>query len=205
MTLTNIPILQRTSHMEPQKLAVVGVTLVVVTVGLLIGAAFMTFPTGDAGGGNDPLTRYTTNQDLLELALSAPSGWSFEMSDDTTLLLSDLRGQVVLVDLMATWCSTCKIQDEFLETVNENLAGTVVVLSLSGDLGYDNTASMAKHVIDYGLSWAHGLDTDYSFSNYFNVGAFPSMVLIDADGVFRYFHVGLWSTASITDTIASIL
>ncbi len=197
--------------MEPQKLAIVGVTLVVMTVGLLIGASFITFPTGDADGRHDPLTKYSTDRDLLELALSAPTDWSFEMSDDTTLLLSDLHGQVVLVDLMATWCSTCKIQNEYLATVSENLASFVVVLSLSVDIESpenpvgDTTAMMAQYMIDYGLSWAHGLDTGYSFADYFNVGVIPSMVLIDADGVFRYLHVGLWSTASITDSIASIL
>lgn len=198
--------------MEPQKLAVVGVTLVVVTVGLLIGAAFITFPTGDAGGGDDPLTKYSTDRDLLELGLSTPTDWSFEMSDDTTLLLSDLRGQVVLVDLMATWCETCKIQNGYLEAINENLAGTVTVISLSVDIYHpldnqfgDTVPMMAQYMIDEGTSWAHGLDTGYSFNDYFNVGFIPSMVLIDADGVFRFFHVSLWSTASITDAIASIL
>ncbi len=191
--------------MEPQKLAIVGVTLVVMTVGLLIGAAFITFPTSDAGGVDDPLTKYTTDRDLLELALPAPSDWSFEMSDGTTLLLSDLRGQVVLVDLMATWCSTCKIQNEFLATVNENLASVAVVLSLSVDLGYDSIPSMAQYMVDEGVTWAHGLDTGYSFNNYFNVVSIPSMVLIDADGIFRYFHIGLWSAASISDIIATIL
>ena len=188
--------------MEPQKLAITGVTLVIVTVGLLIGASFMTFPTGD--GVDDPPTKYTTDRDLMELALSAPTDWSFDMSDDTTLLLSDLRGQVVLVDLMATWCSTCKTQNEFLETVSENLAGTVVVISLTVD-NSETTAMMAQYMIDEGVTWAHGVDTGSSFDNYFNINSIPTMVLIDADGVFRYLHIGLWSTVSITDTVASIL
>lgn len=191
--------------MEPEKMAIVGVTLVIVTVGLLIGTSFMIFPAGNPDDGDTPLTKYTTDRDLLELGLSAPSDWSFEMSDGTTLLLSDLEGQVVLVDLMATWCGTCKIQDGYLETVSENLAGSVVVISLSVDIDYDDTLSMAQHIVTYGLSWAHGLDTGNSFKNYFNVGNVPSMVLIDSNGMFRYFHIGLWSTASLTDTIALIL
>ncbi|MHA2222283.1 MAG: thioredoxin domain-containing protein [Candidatus Thorarchaeota archaeon] len=119
--------------MEPQRLAFVGITLTIVTVGLLIGASFMTFPPDDGG---TPLTRYTTDTDLLDLGLSVPSAWSFEMSDGSTLELSDLSGQVVLVDLMATWCSTCKIQNGYLQTISEDLAGSITVISLSVDV-YD--------------------------------------------------------------------
>ena len=64
---------------------------------------------------------------------------------------------------------------------------------------------MAQYMIAEGTTWTHGLDTSYSFKNYFNVGTIPSMVLIDADGMFRFFHVGLWGVASLTDRIASIL
>ena len=86
--------------MEPEKMAVVGVMLVVLVVGLTIGVSFLTFPTG-GNGGHEQLTRTTQDTDLLELALEAPD-WSFEMSDDSTITLSDLEGQVVLIDLMAT-------------------------------------------------------------------------------------------------------
>ncbi|MHA1965826.1 MAG: TlpA family protein disulfide reductase [Candidatus Thorarchaeota archaeon] len=197
--------------MEPQKLAVVSITLIVVVVGMFVGVSFLTFPPDDDGGHNQ-LTRTTQDTDLLELGLEVPDTWEFEMSDNTTLLLSDLRGQVVLVDLMTTWCETCKEQNSILETINENLAGTVIIISLSVDVYNsvtnptgDTALMMAQYMIDEGTTWAHGLDTDYSFKNYFNIGFIPSMVLIDADGVFRYFHVSLWNAASLTDTISSIL
>ncbi|MFX1483763.1 MAG: TlpA family protein disulfide reductase [Promethearchaeota archaeon] len=187
--------------MDPKKIAIVGMTLVMVTLGLYIGASYLTFPSGN----DEPLTRYSTDRDLLSLNLSAPDNWSFQLANESTLLLSDLRGEVVLVDLMATWCSACESQNTELKTINEEFAGTVVILSLSVDLSSDTTALMANYSDVQGVSWAHGLDTDYSFKNYFHVVSIPSMVLIDADGVFRYFHIGLWSAASIADTIASIL
>jgi hypothetical protein len=65
--------------MEPEKMAVVGVTLVVVVVGLVIGVSFLTFPT-DNNSGHNQLTRTTQDTDLLELELEAPD-WTFEMSD----------------------------------------------------------------------------------------------------------------------------
>ncbi|MHA2383668.1 MAG: TlpA family protein disulfide reductase [Candidatus Thorarchaeota archaeon] len=189
--------------MEPEKMAIVAVTITMVTVGLLIGATFLTFDTGDNGGEHTPLTRYTTDRDLAELDLS-PDGWSFEMSDGSTLQLSDLLGQVVVVDLMATWCSTCNIQNGYLEEISVNLAGTAVVVSLTVDSS-ETVSMMADYKSNKGLDWDHGVDTGRSFKDFFNVVNVPTIVLIDADGVFRYLHIGLWSTTSLTDTIATIL
>ncbi|MFW9787689.1 MAG: TlpA family protein disulfide reductase [Candidatus Thorarchaeota archaeon] len=188
--------------MAPEKMAVVGVTLIVIVVGLVVGASFLTNPTGGDGGHNQ-LTKTTQDTDLLELGLEAPSDWVFEMSDGSTLALSDLEGQVVLVDLMATWCSSCAVQNGYLEMIVGDLSSTVVVVSLTVDT--DETVSMmADYKSTKGLDWDHGVD-DGRFLNYFSIVSIPSMVLIDADGFFRYFHVGLWTDAAISSTIASIL
>jgi thiol-disulfide isomerase/thioredoxin len=191
------PIVRGPYTMQPGKLAVVGVTMVIVVVGIVVGASFLTFPEAI------PLTKTTTDRDLLALGLEVPSNWEFEMSDNSTLTLSSLRGQVVLVDLMATWCSTCSSENGYLQTIADNMAGTVVVVSLTVDTS-ETPSMMALYKSSQGLSWAHGVD-DKQFMNYFAVTSIPSMVLIDSNGVFRYFHVGLWSDASISTRVTSIL
>jgi thiol-disulfide isomerase/thioredoxin len=206
--------------MERQRLALAGITLVLVTVGLFIGATLELTPPndpqdGDLGddpvdpGGMDPdpseptITRYTADTDLLELDLEAPASWSFEMSDNTTLVLGDLRGQVVLVDLMTTWCSTCKTQNLFLEVVNEDLAGILVIVSLTVD-ALETKEDMANYVSFFGHDWAHGVDTDDKFEDYFDVTTIPTMILIDGNGIFRWLHRSYWSIESITETVLSI-
>lgn len=181
--------------MGPKKIAIVGVTVVLVVVGLVIGSSFLLFP-------NSELTRTTQDRDLLDLGLEVPSNWEFEMSNGSTLSLGELQGQVVLVDLMATWCSACSTENGYLQTVAEDLAGTLTIVSLTVDS--DETPSlMADYKSDHGLSWAHGVDNG-QFMNYFSISSIPSMVLIDANGIFRYFHIGLWSDASISARVASI-
>ncbi len=190
------------TYMEPEKLAVVGVTVAVVVVGLLVGVSFLTFPSSNNGGDNQ-LTRTTQDTDLLELELEVPSTWKFEMSDGSTLSLNDLEGLVVLVDLMATWCTSCETQNGYLETIYNDLSGIVVIVSLTVDS--DETTSMiADYKSSKGLPWAHGLD-NRQFLNYFSISAVPSMILIDADGFFRYFHVGLWTDASISSKVGTII
>jgi thiol-disulfide isomerase/thioredoxin len=188
------------SAMEPEKLAIVGITIVVVVVGLVIGVSFLTFPVDN--GEDNQLTRTTPDTDLLELGLEVPANWEFELSDGGTLSLSDLEGQIVIVDLMATWCSSCATQNSYLKTVHEELAGTVIVISLTIDTS-ETASMMAEYKSSKDLPWDHGVDNRH-FLDYFSISAVPSLILIDADGFFRYFHVGLWTVASMTDKIVSI-
>ncbi|MHA3963297.1 MAG: TlpA family protein disulfide reductase [Candidatus Thorarchaeota archaeon SMTZ1-45] len=104
---------------------------------------------------------------------------------------------------MTTWCSTCTTQNGYLETVHNSLAGTVVIISLTVDSS-ETTSMMADYKSSRDLPWAHGVD-NRQFLNYFSISSVPSMVLIDSDGFFRYFHVGLWSAVSISDTVGLIL
>jgi thiol-disulfide isomerase/thioredoxin len=188
--------------MEPEKMAVAGVVIAIVVVGLALGVSVLGFQTNDNGGTG--LTGITTDTDLLELGLQVPDNWEFDLSDGTTLKLSDLEGKVILVDLMATWCSTCAAQNSYLESAHESLSGPLVILSLTVDHS-ETIAMMADYKADRGLSWDHGLDTGQSFTNYFKVTTVPTLVLIDGDGYFRYVHVGTWSEVVISDKVMSIV
>ena len=186
--------------MEPERMAIAGVIIIVVVVGLTIGVSVIAFqePVNDPG-----LTGIEYDTDLLELGLQVPSDWEFEMSDGTTISLSDFSGKAILVDLMATWCSTCTIQNGYLETAYTTLSGPLVIISLTVDRS-ETAPMMADYKSDRGLSWAHGLDSGSVFTNYFRVTTVPTLVLIDGDGYFRYVHVGTWSEAVIADKVTSL-
>ncbi len=190
--------------MEPEKMAVTGIIIVVVVLGLTLGVSMLTFQAPEGSGNATTLSGIVADKDLLELGLQVPTDWSFAMADGSTLSIGDLSGQIILVDLMATWCSSCSTQNAYLETVYSTLAGSLVILSLSVD--DSETATMLD---DYqstnGLPWDHGLDTGGSFTNYFQVTNVPTLILVDGDGYFRYMHIGLWSDVVITDKVASIM
>lgn len=188
--------------MEPEKMAITGVVLVVVVLGLTLGISVLAFqvPTGDGS----TLTDIVPDKDLLDLGLEVPENWAFDLADGTTQSLSDLSGKVILVDLMATWCSSCATQNAYLETVYETFGSSVVILSLTIDRS-ETISMMADYQSDKGLPWDHGLDNGASFTNYFKVTSVPTLVLIDGDGYFRYVHIGTWSDIVLTDKIASMM
>ncbi|PNX52760.1 MAG: hypothetical protein BV458_07920 [Thermoplasmata archaeon M9B2D] len=190
--------------MEPGKLAMVGLTVAIVIIGLTVGVSLFAFQTSGNSDTDSHLTGITTDRDLLELGLQVPDSWSFAMSDGTTLNLDDLSGEIILVDLMATWCSSCVIQNSDLETVYESLAGSLVIISLSVDVS-ETTSMLNDYKTTKGLPWDHGLDSNSAFTIYFGVTNIPSLVLIDGDGYFRFYHIGTWSAASISDRVESIM
>lgn len=189
--------------MEPEKMAITGVVLVVVVVGLVIGVSVFAFESPDSPGDHSTVTGITPDTDLLDLGLQVPSNWEFDMADGTTLAMSDLDGKIILVDLMATWCTYCITQNSILQSVYDTMAGPLEILSLTIDRS-ESVGMMADYQSDKGLPWDHGLDSGASFTNYFSVTSVPTLVLIDSDGYFRYVHQGVWTEAVIADKIASL-
>ncbi|MCK4568374.1 MAG: TlpA family protein disulfide reductase [Candidatus Thorarchaeota archaeon] len=189
--------------MEPEKMVITGIILVVVVLGLTLGVSVLTFQAPEGSSNDTTLTGIVADRDLLELGLQIPTDWTFEMADGTTLSISELSGKIILVDLMTTLCGACSTQNAYLETVYDNLAGSLVILSLSVDSS-ETAAMMDDYQSTNGLSWDHGLD-EAKFTNYFQVTSIPTLILIDSDGYFRYMHIGLWSDVVITDKVASIM
>jgi thiol-disulfide isomerase/thioredoxin len=176
-----------------------------VVVGIVVGVAFLTFDPGPNGGSNTTppaLTTIVPNRDLLSLELQAPN-WELEMSDGETLKLDELRGRLVIVDLMATWCGPCETQVEFLKEIYSDYGSAIWIISLTVDLS-ETAQMMADYKEDHETEWQHGLDTDGVFGSYFSVNSIPTLVIIDSDGYFRWMHEGVWDTDSMRSTISSM-
>ncbi|MHA1960601.1 MAG: TlpA family protein disulfide reductase [Candidatus Thorarchaeota archaeon] len=191
--------------MQSEKMLIVGFMVVLVSLGVLVGAAFLTFTPAGNGNGVTTTTPPSTiyeDTDLLSLDIHVPD-WNFLMSDDELISIQDYEGQFVIVDLMATWCTTCALQNGNFETLYENLAGSIEILSLTVEVA-DTVAMMADYKSTKGLDWPHGLDTNARFSNYFSVSLIPTIVIIDDTGQFRWMHVGIWSVDDMTQTLLSL-
>jgi cytochrome c-type biogenesis protein len=99
--------------------------------------------------------------------------------DGAAFSLSDFRGKVVLLDLMATWCPVCK--EEMPELVQLHEARPeVVIITISVDP--TETDEMLREFKEtYGADWLFARDTDHIWTNYRNL-ALPTFVVIDPGG-----------------------
>ena len=135
-----------TESSSPKKLSTV-LPLIIAGVGLvLLGvAAFALLPRPDSQGST---TEYSTIP--LEVNYAAPD-LSLTALDGTPTSLADYRGQVVLVNLWATWCPPCKAEMPTLQSFYDKYQadGFAVVAINDGD----PTADVAQFVKDYALTF----------------------------------------------------
>ena len=103
--------------------------------------------------------------------------------------LADYRGQVVLVNLWATWCPPCKAEMPALETFyrKHKDSGFAIVAINDGD----PTPDVKKFVEDYGLTFPVWLDPTYiATEKAFKTLNLPSSFVVNRDGTVVLSWVG---------------
>ncbi|MEH6550903.1 MAG: DsbE family thiol:disulfide interchange protein [Pseudomonadales bacterium] len=119
-----------------------------------------------------------------------------ELKDGRMLSVADLKGEVALVNVWATWCVSCRVEHPQLL----NLARQGVVIY---GVNYKDERSSA-------LAWLARLDDPYKLNISdddgrlgLDLGVYgaPETYLIDALGVIRYKHVGVVDERVWTDIL----
>ena len=122
--------------------------------------------------------------DKLAPGKIAPDFEELRTDRETTMKLSDLRGQVVLLDFWASWCGPCRRENPTVVKLYEKYKEDgFTVMSVSLDKSKDNWLAAIKkdnlswpnHVSDLN-QWASKAAKQYG------VSGIPFTVLIDRDG-----------------------
>jgi cytochrome c-type biogenesis protein len=98
-----------------------------------------------------------------------------------TLSLSDLRGQVVLINFWGTWCGPCRREMPELQSLYEEHAEDG--LTMLGLAVRDTSDAVADFREEYGLSFTLALDEGESISEQYAIPGQPSTLVLDANGV----------------------
>lgn len=103
--------------------------------------------------------------------------------------LADYRGQVVLVNLWATWCPPCKEEMPTLQAFYDKYkdSGFIIIAINDGDPAPD----VLQFVEDYALTFPVWLDPTYvATEEAFHTLNLPSSFVIDRDGTIQLTWVG---------------
>lgn len=123
-----------------------------------------------------------------------------ESLDGGRVRLSDLRGQVVVLNVWASWCPPCRAEMPALQALHEQRGGDgVVVLGVNSTI-QDSEQAVRDFSSEYALTFPIGLDRDGQATRLYQVRALPSTFFIDRQGIIRRVVVGGPLDPSVLET-----
>jgi thiol-disulfide isomerase/thioredoxin len=119
---------------------------------------------------------------------SPAPGFQLHSSTSTDLSLSDLKGQVVLINFWASWCGPCRQEMPVLEQLYKKykpagftLLGVNVEPKSADAMGFLKSTPVSFPIL---------FDPDSKVSQLYAVPGMPSTVILDRTGKVRYVHQG---------------
>jgi peroxiredoxin len=127
-----------------------------------------------------PVTAGVTDGAAPDFTLKSNSGQNIR--------LSELRGEVVLINFWASWCGPCRQEMPVLDELhNQYKALGFTVLGVNVE---ENPQQARKLLKDMPVSFPVLFDDSSVVSKQYDVIAMPSTVLVDRNGNMRYLHKG---------------
>ena len=171
--------------MDRRKNMLIGIVVGVVIVGASI------YATGFTRRLLSPL-RVLTTHESSEI-VTAPELATGDWINSEPLKLKDLRGRVVLIDFWTFGCINCRNTVPFLKGWHDRYRdqGLTVIGVHSPEFDYEKkVANLRREVASLEIHYPVVSDNDYDTWDAYNVGAWPTIFLLDKQGRIRWKHVG---------------
>lgn len=163
----------------------IGIVLALVIVGASIVA------TGFSRHLLSPFRMNTTVESSQPAA--APDFAAGDWINSEPLKVNDLRGRVVLIDFWTFGCYNCRNTLPFIKGVHDRYRdqGLTVIGVHSPEFDYEKKAeNLRREVTSLEIHYPVVSDNDYQTWDAYNVGAWPTVFLLDKQGRIRWTHVG---------------
>jgi len=118
--------------------------------------------------------------------------------------LSQLRGQIVVLNFWATWCAPCVEEVPSLVEMQRRMKGKgVTVLAVSVDVDENAYQRFLK---DYKVNLLSVRDASQKSNGVYGTFKFPETYIIDRNGVMRRKFIGAvdWTQPEITDFLGKL-
>jgi cytochrome c biogenesis protein CcmG, thiol:disulfide interchange protein DsbE len=148
--------------------------------------------------------------ELAAVAVGAPAPDFRAVTVDSTprmRTLADYRGQVVLLNVWATWCGPCRVEMPSMEALHRDFAPKglrVVAVSIDQIAGAPQIRDYAREL---GLTFDILHDSAQGISRTYQVQGYPQSFVIGRDGTIRRKWIGPedWNSASNRALITALL
>ncbi|MGH7569942.1 MAG: TlpA disulfide reductase family protein [Gemmatimonadales bacterium] len=120
--------------------------------------------------------------DLLGVGSRAPQFRAVDPATGRRVSLADYRGQVILLNIWATWCLPCRVEMPAIERLHRRFAGTEFhVVAVSVDR--DDPEVVTTFARDLGLTFDILHDRTADIQRIYQTTGVPESFVIDRDGV----------------------
>ncbi len=123
--------------------------------------------------------------------------------DGSTLTLSELRGQVAVINFWATWCPPCEDEMPDLQTIwTEYQADGVTLVGIAYD---DENDAVQEMLSRFGITYPQGMDVSGDISAAYGITGVPETFIIDRQGNVSEIYIGPVSADDLRGALDSVL
>ena len=142
-----------------------------VIIVLLVAYAFLGQPVGNS----------------LIVGEPAPD-FSLSLFDGQQVSLTNVRGQVVVVNFWASWCPPCRQEAPDLERVWQEYKDRNVLFV--GITHKDVEAKSQSFMEEFGITYANGADSRRTIAKSYGVTGVPETYVVGPDGTLAFIRIG---------------
>ncbi len=123
--------------------------------------------------------------------------------DGRTVTLSDLRGQVVIINFWASWCPPCREEAAYLEETWRKYEDQGVVFI---GVDYVDTEKEAlAYIKEFDITYLNGPDIATRISQAYNIQGVPETFFVAKNGELRGVHIGPMQSPQLDEKIEELL
>lgn len=143
-----------------------------------------------------PLFTNLVGQKAQDFTLTGIDGEEFKLSENF--------GKVLILDIMTTTCPACISEMEHLRGIYQGYSSEdVMIITIDIDRS-DSNSDLVAFRSDYGENWTFARDTD-DVENKYRVSYIPTIVIIDRNGIIRYWGAGELSEQKLSEEIDKLI
>lgn len=123
--------------------------------------------------------------------------------DGRKVTLSDLRGQVVIINFWASWCLPCREEAAYLEQTWRKYKDQGVVFI---GVDYVDTKKEAlAYIQEFDITYINGPDLETVISDAYNIQGVPETFYVSKSGELRGMHIGPLKSPELDQKIEELL
>ena len=123
--------------------------------------------------------------------------------DGRTLTLSELRGQVVIINFWASWCPPCREEAAYLEQTWRKYTDKGVIFI--GVDWVDTEKEALAYMDEFDLTYFNGPDIGTRIAQAYNIQGVPETFYVAKNGELRGVHIGPLKSPELDEKIDELL